>query len=88
MVYKFIFHKKAIADLDNLDPTDARRIIKKIKWLQSLVNPITRSKQLIDSTIGDIRFRVGDYRIIAVINKQEMVIVSIGHRKEIYKRGY
>lgn len=86
MAYNFVFSKKSLADLDNLGANEARRIIKKIKWLGSLANPLSHAKFLVDSSVGDIRFRIGDYRAIAILSEQTIVIVAIGHRREIYKR--
>ena len=87
MAYNFIFSKKSLVDMDGLEVNEARRIVKKIKWLSNLANPLSHAKFLVDSSIGDVRFRIGDYyRVIAVLSGQIIAIVAIGHRKEIYKR--
>ena len=44
-------------------------------------------KGLTANRIGQWRYRVGDYRIIAKIQDDRLIIIliEIGHRKEIYK---
>lgn len=40
---------------------------------------------MVDSTLGSYRFRVGNYRVIFDIEKDEIVILNVGKRDEIYK---
>lgn len=79
--------KEAYKDLDTLDQIVAQKIIKKLKWFEKQANPLHYAVLLRDSIIGDIRFRIGDYRAIALVDKRhsEIIIVKIGHRREIYK---
>ncbi|PIU83448.1 MAG: hypothetical protein COS68_03990 [Elusimicrobia bacterium CG06_land_8_20_14_3_00_38_11] len=35
--------------------------------------------------MGMYRFRVGDYRVIFDVDKNNIVILRIGHRKKIYR---
>jgi mRNA interferase RelE/StbE len=41
---------------------------------------------MVDLSLGTYRFRIGDYRIIFDIEDEEIVILRVGHRKEIYRR--
>ncbi|MBI1938539.1 MAG: hypothetical protein HYS25_10480 [Ignavibacteriales bacterium] len=43
------------------------------------------SEKLINSEIGSYRFRVWDYRIIFDLEKDKIVILRAGYRKEIYR---
>ena len=47
-------------------------------------NPIEFGKPLRYSLKGARRLRVGDYRIIYIIDKNTVLITKIGHRKEVY----
>ncbi len=38
-----------------------------------------------DSSLGSYRFRVGDYRVIFDLEGEEIVVLRVGHRKEIYR---
>lgn len=51
-------------------------------------NPLKYAKKLTDFNAGTYRFRVGDYRVIFDIDNRRnilaLLILKIGHRKEIY----
>ena len=58
--------------------------MKKIR--QTKVDPFSYFDKL--TGINAYKLRVGDYRVIADIDKTEIkiIVVKIGHRKNIYKR--
>lgn len=77
---------KAFAKMDSFD----RKFI--LSWidknLEGCANPRQHGKGLTSDHAGEWRYRVGDYRIIAEI-QDEIVLVyvlAIGHRRDIYKR--
>ncbi|MBI4478399.1 MAG: type II toxin-antitoxin system RelE/ParE family toxin [Acidobacteria bacterium] len=41
--------------------------------------------KLTNPAIGQYRFRVGDYRIVFDLSESTLVIVAVGHRKDIYR---
>ena len=86
MGFELVLTKKARQDLEALDPSVSKRIVQKLLWWQRQADPLAHARQLKESAAGDVRFRVGDYRLIAVIKKakRQVVIVKIGHRREIY----
>ncbi|MCR4292457.1 MAG: type II toxin-antitoxin system RelE/ParE family toxin, partial [Candidatus Kuenenia sp.] len=49
-------------------------------------NPLLYSEKLSDPALGTYKFRMGDYRVIFDIEGNDVVILRIGHRREIYKR--
>ena len=87
MAYKFSILPDASKQLEALDRQTARRILVKLKWLAEQDEPLRHAVFLHNSTIGDIRFRIGDYRAIAIIDqkKKQIAIAAIGHRREIYR---
>lgn len=84
MSYKLVYTKTAFHDIQKLDNVAKKRIKKKLEELSK--NPIALSKRLINSSIGMYRYRVGNYRIVFDIDKQNIVILRVGHRREIYKK--
>jgi mRNA interferase RelE/StbE len=42
---------------------------------------------LIDPKLGTYRFRIGDYRVIFDIEGKDIVVLRVGHRRDIYKKG-
>lgn len=85
MVYKIEFSANAEKEFKRLDKTTQKRVSKIVDNLET--NPFpSQSKKLINSDYW--RIRVGDYRVIYVIENEEVLIliVKIGHRKDIYKK--
>jgi mRNA interferase RelE/StbE len=86
---KVIYSPGADRDLENLDNSIVQRIVKKVKEITDQENPLVYAKALTGHLQGLYRFRVGDYRIIFSINKDEtitiLIILKIAHRKEVYK---
>lgn len=81
MIYKISFEKKALIELKKLDLLLAKRIIKKIKELHE--DPFSKDiKRLKNQT--SFRLRVGDYRVLFELFEEEIKILKIGHRKNIY----
>jgi mRNA interferase RelE/StbE len=84
--FNIIWHEDAIGDLKKLDKSVSRRIINKVK--NNLVkNPKKLGKTLKGQFKGLLRYRVGDYRIIFVLDYEtkKLIILAINHRKNIYR---
>ncbi|QOV19945.1 type II toxin-antitoxin system RelE/ParE family toxin [Blautia liquoris] len=67
-----------------------KRIIK--AWIdKNLIrceNPRLHGKGLTSNRSGQWRYRIGDYRLICLIEDNKLVItaLNIGHRRDIYKK--
>lgn len=86
--YKVEFTACARKQLKKMDRFDARIIATWIKDnLEGCTNPRAFGKGLIANRPGEWRYRVGAYRILALINDGTITIevLSIGHRREIYR---
>lgn len=85
MPYKIIFSDNALSELERLDKTAQKRIIKKLKTIGN--NPSRGMSQL--SGRKELKIRVGDYRILAIISHSEetILIIAMGHRKDVYKKN-
>ena len=73
---------KAQKQLDRLPDKFFELIISKIKSLAITPYP-SQAKKLINRQ--GWRLRVGDYRIIYMVEDSSIYILSVGHRREIYK---
>jgi len=75
---------KALKTFDNSAKNNIERFIDKL--IES-DNPRSAGKALQGSLKGLWRYRIGDYRLICQIQDNELIIllVEIGHRKNIYK---
>ena len=88
MKYRVEFTNEALKQLKKLDPSIAALIIG---WLRKNIdncdNPRVHGKALSSNRKGQWRYRVGDYRILADIQDEKLVIlvIDIGHRKDVYR---
>jgi len=84
MKYNLFYTRRAEKDIKKLDPSTKNHVGKSLLKLQN--NPSFYSEKLINSEIGTYRFRIGDYRVIFDIEGKDIVILRVGHRKDIYKK--
>lgn len=87
--YHVEYSKDAQRDLKNLDNSIRARIIKYIETnLEGCENPHLRGKPLHGPLRGNWSYRVGNYRIIAEIEDDKILItvVKIDHRRQSYRR--
>lgn len=82
-MYEIILTDKAIKDLGHVDIQEKQRIAHKLR--QYAHDPKRYARKLINSRLGNYRFRIGDYRIVFDIEDDQLVILRIGLRKDIYK---
>jgi mRNA interferase RelE/StbE len=81
MSYKIIWDKKARDKLEKLETPFAQRIILKVRELSE--NPFSKDIKKLQGE-NSFRLRVGDYRVIFDIIRDAIIILNVGHRKNIY----
>lgn len=89
MAYRVEYSKYALRQLKKMDRFDARLITSWIgKHLDGIDDPRIYGKGLSGNRSGEWRYRVGDYRILCIIEDDVLLIevFSIGHRSDVYKR--
>lgn len=84
-MFNFEFKEKAAKEIDKLSSQVRERILKKLQFYSFQKNPLVFAEKLKDQRFGEYRFRVGDYRILFDVKKNVLLILKVGHRKEIYK---
>jgi len=84
-MYSYEFKPQALRDLKKLPRTVQKRIIKKLDYFVSFENPLVFADHLINFEIGTYRFRIGDYRVIFDVVGEKIIILTLGHRREIYR---
>ena len=84
MTYRLTYTHRAIKDIDALDPAIKQRIGKTLLRYEHA--PLTYAEPLKDSQLGSYRFRIGDYRIVFDLVDDQIVVLRVGHRREIYRR--
>ena len=89
MIFHVEFSEPAKKEFSKLDRFTQRIIFNWIiKNLEGTENPRIHGKPLTANRVGQWRYRIGDYRIIAEIRDNELIIllIGIGHRREVYEK--
>ena len=83
-MYEIIFSEKAQRQLYKLPFNIKERILKVLERVR--IRPLAYFEKLADEE--SYKLRVGDYRVIADIysNKLMVLVLKVGHRKNIYKK--
>lgn len=76
---------KALKQMQKLDINVRKRIFEKLDYFMSLFNPLEYAESITDPTLGQYRFRIGDYRVIFDIEGDLYKILKVGDRKDIYR---
>ncbi|WP_415161483.1 type II toxin-antitoxin system RelE family toxin [Leuconostoc gelidum] len=87
MMYNVTFTKQDLKQLKKLDKFTQSTIYQWIvNNLDGTDNPRLHGKGLTANHSGQWRYRVGDYRVLANIIEDQIVIeiFTIGHRRDIY----
>lgn len=78
------WEKEASDDLQKIDRPIVKRILNKISWLSQYFENTT-PEPLSGEMSGHFKLRVGDWRVVYVIEVDTIVIKAVGHRREVYK---
>ena len=84
MTYRLTYTHRAASDIAALDATVKQRIGKTL--LRYEHDPLKYAEPLKQSELGSYRFRIGDYRVVFDLDEDQIVILRVGHRREIYRR--
>lgn len=81
-MYEIKIDKKVLKELNKVDPQLKERVKALLNRAKS--NPFQYAIKMKDKE-NLYRFRIGDYRIIATIEENEIRVNKFGHRKNIYE---
>ena len=85
--YRILYHPLVVSrDIPRLDPPVRRRIRAAIE-AKLTEYPEATAKPLAHTTQGLWSLRVGDWRVIFALRDEELWILKIGHRRDVYDRG-
>lgn len=87
-MYKVEFSEESLKIMSKMDPYTKRILYESIiKKLDGCENPRYLGEPLVGNLKGSWRYRIGDYRVLAKIFDDKLIIyvVTIGHRREVYK---
>jgi mRNA interferase RelE/StbE len=83
LAYNISYKKSVQKDLAALDTREARRILDRLE--KELRHHPETYPTLKGDYAGLRKLRVGDYRVIYTILGDEVLVLRIGNRKDVYK---
>lgn len=83
MSFRVVYTRTAVKDIKKLDPITKKKIRKRIELY--FKKPRYYAKKLIHPALGSFRWRMGNYRVVFDIHGRNIVILRVGHRREIYR---
>jgi len=89
MTYHVRYDKRADKQLEKMDGGTRRLVLAYINSkLNGTEDPRALGKGLTGDRAGQWRYRIGDYRLLAVIKDDELIIYifKIAHRSTVYKQ--
>lgn len=81
---KIFYTRKAAKDLENLPFGAQKRIAKKMRFYAEQSDPLKFAERLTESREGEFLFRIGDYRVIFDVTKNQIIVLAIRKRDEAY----
>jgi mRNA interferase RelE/StbE len=84
LAYNIVYKKSVQRDLKKLSKAEARRVLNQVE--EELSKNADTYPVLKGQFAGLRKYRVGDYRVIYAILGDEVLVLRIGHRKEVYKK--
>ena len=84
MAFDLVYKQSVAKDLAGLGKAEARRVLDKIE--KELPARADAYPALKGPFAGLRKFRVGDYRVVFAILGNQVLVLRIGHRREVYDR--
>ncbi len=84
MAYNIVYKKSVQRDLKKFSKTEVHRVLKEIE--EELSEDACNYPVLKGQFAGLRKYRIGDYRVIYAILGNDVLVLRIGHRKEVYKK--
>lgn len=88
-IYHIEYAKRFVKEFRKIDAVHQKIIRKYIENnINNSINPRLLGKTMKGDKADFIRYRIGDYRLIAFIEDEKLIVtaITVGHRKDIYKK--
>ena len=83
MEYRLVYTRRAAKDIRKLEEKIKKRIGEALQRYSA--DPFKHAEKITDHRLGSYRFRIEDYRVIFDFEGTDIVVLRVGHRKEIYR---
>jgi mRNA interferase RelE/StbE len=87
-MYRILYHPDVLRhDLSRI-PRNIKEDIRQAIEERLMKEPYLYGEPLRQSLKGHRKLRVGDYRIVYRVEKSDIIVLKIGHRKEVYLKVF
>jgi mRNA interferase RelE/StbE len=83
LAYNIVYKKSVSRDLSKLGKEEARKILRRLE--RDLGDNADSYPVLKGKFAGLRKYRVGHYRVVYTILGQDVLVLRVGHRRDIYK---
>ena len=84
MKYTLVYTRRATRDIQKLEGKIKKRIGDTLRRYSE--DPFKYASKITDARLGSYRFRIGEYRIIFDLEGNKIVVLRVGHRRDIYRK--
>jgi mRNA-degrading endonuclease RelE of RelBE toxin-antitoxin system len=84
LTYNVVYKKSVSHDLKKLSKAEARRILERVE--RELPHKAGAQPALKGRFAGLRKFRVGEYRVIFALVENDVLVLRIGHRRDVYEK--
>jgi mRNA interferase RelE/StbE len=85
VIFRLLYHPLVSEDIKGIPRNLKNRISRAIEK-KVLTDPVRAGRPLRQSLVGHRKMRVGDYRIIYRLELDAIIVLKIGHRKDVYEK--
>jgi mRNA interferase RelE/StbE len=84
LAYNILYKKSVSRDLKRISKAEAERILN---HLERELSKKADSYPILKGQFAGLRkYRIGDYRVIYSILRDDVLVLRIAHRRDVYKR--
>jgi mRNA interferase RelE/StbE len=84
--YCLRYTRQAARDIKKLSPQIKERLKEKLEYFTSQEHPLKLAKRLTKPADAQYRYRVGDYRVLFDVEGNDIIVLHVQHRREVYRR--
>jgi mRNA-degrading endonuclease RelE of RelBE toxin-antitoxin system len=83
VIYRLLYHPLVAEDIEDL-PANIKERVRQAIEKRLLPDPARAGRPLRQSLLGHRKMRVGDLRVIYRAQGDKIIVLKIGHRKDVY----
>lgn len=84
--HTLVYKRPAVKSIQKLSPQIRKRLKLKLEYFVAQDDPLKFAKALTKPTDAQYRFRVGNYRVLFDVEDENLVILLVQHRKDVYRK--